>query len=193
MLAFDSARTVPAPIRYGRISQSRDNAFTMVLSLAAPLGAAKLVPISSRASTFDDVVAFATAVASAERLPSSLSANWGCIGLLSEDDTLRSQWQEVTRGRMTSVAASFKSELPPIDDAGLLSPSVCTLGDEFDVILAAVTCPTATPPSAANIVGAMGDPPKGNLGHVYFRENRLHGITTFQDAQILEALRARGF
>src|SRR6266436_291433 len=46
-----AAQTVTAPIRYGRLSESRDNSYTMVFSRMCPAGQAKLVPCSNTIST----------------------------------------------------------------------------------------------------------------------------------------------
>lgn len=63
---FDAAIDVPVPIRYGRVSESRGFAYTMIVSLGSPTGNAKVVPFHRAASTLSDVIDAASEVALAE-------------------------------------------------------------------------------------------------------------------------------
>src|SRR5947209_4925613 len=62
-----SAQTVTAPIRYGRLSGSRGNSYTMVFSRLCPAGQAKLVPCSHTISTVQDLIAEAECLWKAEQ------------------------------------------------------------------------------------------------------------------------------
>jgi hypothetical protein len=196
-LDFDAARTVPAPIRYGRVSQKRDNGYTMVLSPRARAGSAKLVPFRQRAAGIDDLLQLAHGMAHAEGLRDQLSVRWGCVGLLerSEGSAIVRGWRARMKGRTGHIAAAFGEEEPALDRDGVI-PTALWPGEgaeDLDVVLVAVTCPTPPAPTPEDIADAMGVPPAGTKGFTYFVQNRSHGITTFQDEQILAALESRGF
>jgi hypothetical protein len=55
-LNMAEAQTVTAPIRYGRLSESRGHSYTMVLSRLCPVGQAKLVPCSHTISSLQDLL-----------------------------------------------------------------------------------------------------------------------------------------
>jgi hypothetical protein len=193
---FGAALDVATPIRYGRSSESRGFAYSTIVSPGSPVGNAKVVPFHRAASTFADVTAAASELASAERLPrSTLSSNWGCIGLLAASATTTTfvqQWREHMRARATRVRAGYL-ELPPIDEDAVLEPELWPANLEvFDLLLVTVTTPTPPLPTAERIVDAMGASDPNSRGLRYFRENVRHGITTFQDADITAALRASG-
>ena len=65
---------------------------------------------------------------------------------------------------------------------------------EWDALLAAATCPTLDDgeyPSSRNIADAWNTP-VGRNEVKYLRNNRAHGITTFQDTEIEAHLRELG-
>jgi len=51
-----SAQTVTAPIRYGRLSESRGNSYTMVFSRLCQAGQAQLVPCSHTISCLQELI-----------------------------------------------------------------------------------------------------------------------------------------
>ncbi|MGE3768196.1 MAG: hypothetical protein AB7L94_38450 [Kofleriaceae bacterium] len=195
VVSFNTARDVAAPIRYGRRSESRGLAYTMILSPGSPNGNAKVVPFQKAASTFAHVIDAASELASAEGLSRSLlSSSWGCIGLMAVNEssaTIVQAWREHMAARATRVRACY-SESPPIDVDGVLALDFAPASlDEFDLLLTTVTAPTPPMPTADQVVDAMNSSDATSNGLRYFRENVRHGITTFQDADITSRLRAR--
>lgn len=194
---FAAAIDVAAPIRYGRISQLRDRAYTMIVSPGTPPGNGKVVPFLRPAMTASDVFDAAEQLAAAERLPrTSLSSSWGCIGMLtmtSTGEVFAEEWRQRMRGRATQVRAGYANTTPPIDEDGVVAAELCPAGvDGFDLLFVTVTTPTPPLPSAQQVVVAMNADDARSKGLRYFRENTRHGITTFQDAEIAAELQARG-
>ena len=80
-----SAQTVTAPIRYGRLSESRADTYTMVFSRSSEAGHAKAVRCTRGVSTPADLMAEAEALWKAEQPGAGLgriTADWGCVALL---------------------------------------------------------------------------------------------------------------
>ena len=65
-LNMEGAQTVTAPIRYGRLSGSRGDSYTMVFSRLCPQGRAKVVPCSHAISTVQELIAEAECLWRAE-------------------------------------------------------------------------------------------------------------------------------
>ena len=83
------ARTVRAPIRYGRQSSTRGCSYTMVFSSDLredPSGRAIIVPCKHHAYSIDDLNVEAECLWAAERQQDAtrrgISAGWGCVALL---------------------------------------------------------------------------------------------------------------
>ncbi len=195
-LDFEAATPLAVPIRYGRQSASRDDGYTMVVSLSSPPGSARLVPFRARATDFDELLRFAQIVGDAEGYQGELFTAWGCVAMLAEPDgEVVARWRQALAGRAAPILSAYREEDAPCDPAGLLHPSLWSreLAERVDVVFATVTKPVAIQPTAAEIVAAMGAPPEGNRAYQYFRSNVMAGITTYQDREITAALRGRGF
>src|SRR5208337_3586118 len=85
-----AVQTVTAPIRYGRLSESRGNSYTMVFSRMCPAGQAKLVPCSNTISTIQDLIAEAEHLWKAEQPRAKahrIATDWGCVALLCNPET----------------------------------------------------------------------------------------------------------
>ena len=204
-----SATRVRSPIRYGRLSKG--DTYTMVFSnslLPTCCGWALAVPCSHDVHTLDDLVLEAQALWAAEQstdsTPGPLAATWGAVGLLCHPHrgklaTLRAGWS----ARVGSEHAVYKSfphgngELPAMMPDGLLTiPWPTTESNDLfdsDFLLATATVPKpltggtyATPQEIADAWKAAPD--RKN----YFDENRLAGITTAFDDDILECLQGTG-
>lgn len=88
-LDMASIDTVTAPIRYGRLSSSRGNTYTMVFSRLCKPGQAKLVHCSHTVSSPEDLIAEAEYLWKAEQPGADagrIAVNWGCVGLLSNPE-----------------------------------------------------------------------------------------------------------
>src|SRR5260370_7892191 len=84
-----SAQSVTAPIRYGRLSESRGNTYTMVFSRLCDAGRAKVLRCTRSISTPEDLIVEAEALWKAEQpgaCPGRIAAEWGCVALLCNPD-----------------------------------------------------------------------------------------------------------
>ena len=85
-LDMTSAQTATAPIRYGRLSESRGNTYTMVFSRLCTAGHAKVLRCTRSVSTPAELIDEAEALWKAEQPsadPGRIAVNWGCVALLS--------------------------------------------------------------------------------------------------------------
>ena len=198
---------VNVPIRYGRRSSGWDCSFTMVFSTELgqdQQGRGILVPCRS-GDLFGEATALWTAESIAGDNPEEkISGGWGCVALLQDSERpipagLREQWArrisaEPCYGKLNSAVG----EQVAVDEFGLLnipwpgSDKGVDLG--VDVILATATNPTIVEgryPGVGDIAAAwrVGE---GKADGRYFRNNRCHGIETFQDEMIEQLLDAGG-
>jgi len=202
-----AVQTVTAPIRYGRLSESRGNSYTMVFSRMCPAGQAKLVPCSNTISTIQDLIAEAEHLWKAEQPRAKahrIATDWGCVALLCNPETqipvnLLRGWAERIGGEddYGNVSQTQEEGLLVSDD-GLLRidwPRLVEGGAPADVDLLLVTAndpeitaASPTYPTAEIIAEAWnraGD-------HVeYFWKNIDNGIRTFQDDEIKARLHPR--
>ncbi len=204
-LDLEAPRGVLAPIRYGRRSQTRGNSYTMVFSetLAreeVKLGRAIFVPCKRLVRTVEDLVEEAEILWAAERNSGAsngrISARWGCVGLAVNPahpipDDLRQGWgTRVSREQCYGGLNRAEDEKAIVEGSGALNipwPK-CTDGShlEVDALLATATDPTLVDgryPSAQEIATAWNTDTSSNYVE-YFRKNREHDITTFQDEKI---------
>ena len=201
-LLIDEAITVVAPIRYGRKSVSRTDTYTMVLSMKAQNGRAKVVPCKQPVNDGGELITEALHLWQAESQNSSaaaVSATWGCVGLKIRDgfkcsDEIMAKWAEMVK----SSPEHFKikhahDELPVIDNSGILQfwPSKAD-GEpltEIDALLVACNQPTLTAKDEYadpyDIAKAWLKSPDHDH---YFYKNTEHGIKTFEDDAILEEI-----
>lgn len=196
-LDFAHAHKIDVPIRYGRVSMSRDRGYTMVLcSAATPRGTAYLVPFVRPVRSFENLFEMGRVVAIAEGFKSGLSSSWGTIALATfggASEVLRHQWSEQTAGAAPAIVAAYPSGQAPLDSSSTLASEVLPDAMGFDLVFVAVTAPTNPFPTPTEIANAMGPPSHPNKAFNYFAGNRRAGITTFEDRSILEKLRLRGF
>ena len=202
------ARTVRAPIRYGRRSSTRGCSYTMVFSSDLredPSGRAIIVPCKHRAYGIDDLNVEAECLWAAERQQGAtrrgISAGWGCVALLvnpnrTDSDRLRelrARWTErVSSERCYGQLNSAVNEDVVVDELGFLRIPWPETEDPpdlgVDVLLATATNPTIVAgryPSPEQIADAWNSRDGRNYVD-YFCKNRAHGIRTYQD-NIIEA------
>ncbi len=217
MGAADSEFMVRAPIRYGRLSNSRGSTFTMVFSpeYEQRPGSAKVIRCKKMVSDFDDLLKEAVELwvaESDEQHRGELSARWGCVTLLTPDDfldhpdrderqTLLDAWrrkvsEQKSYGRLGFSPGDIEATKGPVIAAGRLRISWPTLAGDgpapFDLLLA-----TATNPEIGSGQKRTGYPSVKEIagawnkgGHLYyFRCNRLTGIHTSDDGAIEKLLK----
>lgn len=177
-----AARSVSAPIRYGRLSSTRGHTYSMVFSAEqATSGCAKVIPCLNLVASEQDLKSEAKLLWAAERgvgtPDTSLSSEWGAVGLLinwerdneaghvSDLRQIEGFWSvlinqtAVNRKNYQAVATSKAC----ISKSGLLEIAWPKSTDgrplEFDLILATANRPTLvgsprTYPDAARIANA---------------------------------------
>ncbi|MBZ5506057.1 MAG: hypothetical protein LAO78_11270 [Acidobacteriia bacterium] len=200
--------TVTAPIRYGRLSSSRGDTYTMVFSRLCKTGQAKLVHCSHSVSTAENLIAEAEHLWKAEQSGAKahrIASEWGCVALLGHPkrkppEILLNAWakrvaQEPDYGNVSQMA----------DEGELISPEGmlridwprCVAGGapvDLDLLLVTANDPTltGTPPSYATVETIVNAWNSAAQEHAeYFWKNIDHGITTFQDDEIRAGLRPR--
>jgi hypothetical protein len=207
-LAMNSTETVTAPIRYGRLSSSRGNSYTMVFSRLCPAGQAKLAPCSHTISMVEDLIDAAECLWKAEQPDAKghrIASTWGCVAVLCNpernipQDLLREWAERVSRepdyGRVSQTQAEgilvnhndglLRIDWPRLAEGGA--------GADFDLLLATANDPrikasSPTYPTAQAIAEAWM-----RAGHhvEYFWKNIDNGIRTFEDDQIRALLPPR--
>ena len=211
-LNLPSRTWVPAPIRYGRRSQSRGSSYTMVFSRglhADWLGQAIVVPCRGGVSSTRDLVDEAQWLWAAERNCSRcgcVSGDWGCVSVVENENrklpsALRQGWTQHVSGRpgYGRMCGPGGEQSAVGEDGFLAIPWPLEGSDlELDLLLSTTTKPVneATYPDADVIAEAWS--PRGDKNEElkqgshyieYFLNNRAHGITTFQDVAIEGHLR----
>lgn len=199
-------RRVYAPIRYGRISESRSKTYTMVFSNSCSgekIGTALLVPFQNHVLSFEDLKIEATKLWRAERSDANemsfeTSYSWGAVGLMTNPSTefspeVITEWNNHYQSQAEKPKIKYATdETPIISDNGLLSFEFPTHIDnnqpaEFDFILATAIKPKPNRgfyPTPERIARAC----LSNRYTEYFEKNRENGITTFQDDEVMTLL-----
>ena len=192
---------VRAPIRYGRLSDS--GTYTMIFAPLSndQLGRAKVVQCQRAITCLSDLIVEAEWLWSAEHnsvprgccpIPDhAISATWGCVALLRNPS--RDIPQEILDGWAQRVAKDKASEGKHlVDGRGILQIQWPDVADDtgpvqLDLLLATSNNPKPQKgpyPSVEAIAAAWRA-----KGDDYFRNNRAHGIHTFQDQEIEGRLR----
>lgn len=203
---------VRVPIRYGRKACRRGDTFTMVFAKScsddAKLGVGLVVPARAECCEPGHLLEEAEYLWAAERDREEISgiySKWGKVCILENRDAKLSEpilqaWQSRIEALSEAYTAlsTAQGEGPVLDastgralfdwptDAVTKQP---LLG--FDLLLMTATEPTLNDgqyPTPKEIADAWKAPGAGD-NVLYFHNNRHHGITTFQDEQILAALR----
>lgn len=207
-LKMASAQTVTAPIRYGRLSGTRGNSYTMVFSRLCPPGQAKLVPCSHAISTMQDLISEAECLWKAEQPDAQadrIASTWGCVALLCNPE--RNIPEEFLKGWAQRVSGEpAYGRVSQTQDEGVLVgqndgslridwPRLVESGvaPDFDLLLVTANDPrikasSPTYPTAQAIAEAWN-----RAGHhvEYFWKNTDNGIRTFEDDKIRVLLSPR--
>jgi hypothetical protein len=205
-LALGDRRRVTAPIRYGRLSESREATYTMVFT-APPhgRGVALAVPCVREARTGADLVEEAEALWRAEAADPSLeagtvSAPWGCVAALANPNSqeapdVLAEWAECVTGSPGYGRLPRAADEAPFVDArtgtARMSWPAPVDGDgdlKLDVLLMTATAPHIVDgryPEAQVVADAW----MRRLHRLeYFTSNRAWGIETQMDGSILARL-----
>jgi hypothetical protein len=201
---------VCAPIRYGRLSSSRGNTFTMVFSpeYNQRLGIAKVIQCKELISSIDGLVSEAEELwvaESDERHRGEICTGWGCITLVTPDNFLDQADREDRQRLLDGWAARVSLERSygelrfsakdrvaaggrEVIERGRLRIPWPTLVDggaiPFDLLLATATDPAIKTNGHYPTVEAIAAAWNKNDHVYYFRCNRLSGIQTADDGAI---------
>lgn len=207
-LSVEDKRRVQAPLRYGRLSTSRSDTYTMVFSAECVedglgTGVGLAVPFKRAPESVADLACEATELWRVERKSESegrgvMSASWGSVGLLVRPDSqneedIRAAWADLVKqspkyGTLTSATGE---PLAVERASGLAAFAWSALGPDvgdLDVLIFTATKATITNgeyPSLAAIAQAWRAAP---LEARYFKRNRDWGITTQQDSKLQDLL-----
>lgn len=203
-LDLTSEQTVTAPIRYGRLSRTRGNTYTMVFSCLCDLGQGKVIRCTRSVSASADLIAEAEALWKAEQQLAEagrIGSEWGCAALLCNPERqipgeiLKAWAERVGREPGYGRVAQTDEEGRLVSEGGILHvpwPRLVGSGEpvQLDILLATANSPTLAGaprayPSVETIANAWN---AADSRHAqYFWRNIENGIRTFQD----DAIRAR--
>lgn len=193
-LDISAKSLIEVPIRYGRISSTRRNTYTMVFSNSIEtLGKAFIIPFKNETYTFEEVKFQALGIAKAEGIsnkknPDRLITNWGAIGMAfnskNEDKLLeiRSKWHKEFQD-FDNKFYGIKGETPTIQKNGELNFRL-EIPNEIDYVFATTVIPEPKKyPNIEEIVDAVEN--SNPRYDTYIKENFNHGIRVFGDEEIL--------
>ena len=204
-------RKVRVPIRYGKLASTRGNTYTMVFAKScaeeSKLGTAIVVPARAACCEPAHLIEEAEHLWAAERNSESISGFWGDWGkvcvLENPGGTISVPVIDAWKARIKDAATEYSSlptatgEEPVLDaSAGRALfqwPADVATKQQlvgFDLLLMTATRPNLSNsryPTAKSIAKAWRDDEFRNVN--YFFNNQHYGIKTFEDAEILAALR----
>lgn len=207
-LDMASIYTVTVPIRYGRLSGSRGNTYTMVFSRLCESGQAKMVHCSHKVSSLEDLIDEAEALWKAEQpaaAPGRIAVDWGCVTLLCNPerkipkDILQGWANRVGREPDYGHVSQTEEEGILVSKDGLLQivwPRLVEDGvpAQLDLLIATandaeITAASPSYPEPKTIANAWNAAASRHAE--YFWKNLDNGIRTFQDDAIRVLLRPR--
>ncbi len=192
-LDLDSAKTVEAPIRYGRYSKIRKT-YTMVFSSglsAEEQGKAKLIPIKEKYCNIENIEQVNTAIINAEQKkeakPSRYNWGWGCLSILLnpklDDQKISELWDRNFGNGFNPSDYKVGEEQPVVKSNGQLRIPWLDTYNDYDFIIVTATKPEIEKyPSPDELTEIF------KKDDHYFLGNYESGIRTFQDGDIIEPL-----
>ncbi len=202
---------VRVPIRYGRKSKERGDTFTMVFARScsedAKLGNGLVVPARAECCEPEHLLEEAEHLWAAERNCDEISGickDWGKVCILENRGAkllkpILQAWQSRIEavGNAYTALPTAQGENPVLDAStgrALFDWPTDTVTKKpllgFDLLLMTANAPTLNDgqyPTAKEIADAWRADARDNVQ--YFHSNRYYGMTTFQDEEILAALR----
>ncbi len=197
---------VSLPIRYGRISTTRNCTYTMVFSSECKteenLGTGLFIPFVANPISFEQLEAHVKRMISAEfnkeKNLSSQNWEWGAMGISfnpneQSDDSPKSiviasflaKWAKKYSNTFNPDDYKVGNETSVISKDGILLIDWQNIPEAIDFVIATVIKPELKNyPSVKNIADRI----VVNEYDKYFKENRKKGITTFQDLEVEELI-----
>jgi hypothetical protein len=200
----DERCPVPLRICYGRKSRTRECTYTMIFSNHRTTGVGQgcILKFLKTVDSFENVKEQALQLARAEHIwrreQPSLANEWGAVGLLlnpefervdnANAEMIRSQWTDTFSqysGQFDHSRYCIEGEDPMIDERGFLKIEWVAEMNDFHFLIGTPTVPDPKRPlNEKEIAQRM----IVNEYRTYFDSNLKHGISTFQDEQILKWL-----
>ncbi|MEQ5790657.1 hypothetical protein J4E06_06320 [Muricauda sp. NFXS6] len=206
LLSLNKVIDVNVPIRYGRNSKTREGNYTMVFSKAIDkekeLGIGKFMEFQRQPRQPQDLIDEAMALIKAECMATQLNFSvfnwkWGTVGICLNPKILEKNeggfqsflnlWRNKYGTKKPLKPSEFKvgAEEEIINDGGVINLRWPEELDKFDYYITTLTKPELSIyPSSKEVAQVMTD----SHDETYFRNNRKHGIITFQDEAIEEIL-----
>lgn len=208
-LDLKQRQSVSLPIRYGRISTTRNCTYTMVFSSECKtqenLGTGVFIPFAVNPINFEQLEAHVRRMISAEfnkeKNLSSQNWDWGAMGIsfnpnIQSDDSPKlialasfaTKWAKKYSNTFNPDDYKIGNETSIISKTGILLIDWQNLPEKIDFVIATVIkTELKNYPTVKNIADRI----VVNEYDKYFKENRKEGITTFQDLEIVELLNKR--
>ncbi|NPD45717.1 hypothetical protein [Lentimicrobium sp. S6] len=196
-LDLENKIEIKVPIRYGRLSGSKKNTYTMVFSNSETnLGSAFLIPFKEEAFNFAQIKKQALELSEAEGISTNkhldrLYSTWGVIAISFNDkkkealETIRQKWHNEFK-EFSNSDYKLKKETPTVTKDGELNFNI-NLPDNIDYVFATNTTPSLPDyPSVKKIVEAINN----SKPHydTYVMENFNHGIRVNNDIEIINLI-----
>lgn len=195
----------PVPIRYGRISSTRNHTYSMIFDNASELalGQGLILGFKKVINSFEDIERQSIALAIAEGIYKStnkrITSNWGSVGILinpklnsdnfGKFEFISKKWSEIYQEYSDTFKASeyqYREDVPPtIDQNGFLKIKWQDEMNKFDILLATTVIPN---PRKSITPKEIADKMIEKHYDTYFKNNIAHKITTSQDKEISEIL-----
>jgi hypothetical protein len=201
-LKIEDKINVPAPVRYGRVSQTRNCTFTMLFSNECnhskeKMGKAFFVPFKENPINFSQLKIQTTELIKAERNKSNIEDrlywDWGALAIAvnpknSKVDKLLQSWSKCYGNGFNPDKYKVGTETPVLDKNGILSFTWTNELENYDFLIATATKPNVERyPTAENVADRI----IVNEYSEYFDKNTALGITTFQDNEITEIIHSK--
>lgn len=187
---------IELPIRYGRVSKSRNCTYSMIYSSDCKtknkLGKGYFVPFKNKSASIKEMLNLSKRVIDSEHNKNKnlnrFNWGWGCLGIALNptlEENRRNKiidfWKKEYGKGFNPKEYRVGAETPIVNKFGILLIDWVSELDEFEFIIGTATKPQLKEyPSADKIVERM----IVNEYDEYFRQNRANFITTFQDDEI---------
>jgi type I restriction enzyme S subunit len=197
-LSMPSAKSVPAPIRYGRKSDLRDTV-TMVFSSSCTannrMGQAKLAPFRNEITSAKELDEITAAIIKAEHKKEPgferFNWEWGCLAVLVNPKAgriiskqIKEYWSKKFGKKFDSKEYKIGKEKAIVSSLGMLQFDWQTGYGNVDFVVVTATKPNIDPIPASN---QLAD--HFALDSTYFENNCRSGISTYQDQDVGAILR----
>lgn len=200
-LQINETILVNAPIRYGRISSSRNCTFTMVFSSECidvnKCGQAAFIPFVNNPINLESLEQQSKELIRAEtdkdKISSNLDWKWGALTICFNPNSLKNleksthlqeiinTWSEKYSTEFEPNKYKLEHEAPLMDKKGVLNITWPSQLEDYDFLIATATMPNIEVYPTAN---KIADRITVNEYSEYFTKNSEHHIKTFQDSEI---------